>query len=108
MLAGIELICAVNHQQDGAHRHQDLFRYLPEQIVQHGRQQVHNQHAAQSEGQQSFRADPSVDIQEVAGVVPPLHAVIHLLQVPGDVVFHAAAQGDGQNKFQPGLFPKFI
>lgn len=82
MFYGVQLVRAIDDQQ----QHGDdpkSFRINPvEQIIKHRCQQIYDGQASEAECEQSFGADPAIEIKEVAGIVSPAPAAVRHLQIP--------------------------
>ena len=87
---GIDGINGEKNQQDQTDRDQDLFLDLLESVVDQRRSDIDDKHASQHEYKQTFRTDTTVQINEIAGVVPPVYT-LGQFQEPVGKVFNRTA-----------------
>ena len=94
-------ITGIDRQKEDADRYKNLSGDPADHIIDDRGKKVDHSHTSKAEYDQSFRADPTVEIQEIIVIIPPLFSPVGHLQLYRGQVFHRTCQNDGKKEFHP-------
>ena len=70
-----------------------------DQIINDWGKEIDDCYASKPENKQSFRTDPSMDIQKISAVIPPLLSVMYGFEKNRSEIFHTSAQDYRRKEF---------